>query len=207
MPKIQHSEVDSELGDKHYIVGADECGYGSGAGPLVVCGVRAPTDWALLGLNDSKKLSAKKREGMAAQLEKLIADGQIGWALAERSNTVIDQIGLGVALKDAYVEVFKQLYQPDCLIICDGNLKFDGLGVDGYNKMSLVKADAQIPQVMAASIIAKVYRDAKMHNLHNSHPMYGWDSNVGYLSASHIEAIKKYGFSPLHRLSYKIKGI
>ena len=193
--------------DSPVIIGCDEVGYGCGAGPLVVVGVRAPKDWALDGLNDSKKLSAKRRGVMAQKLEKLIADNQIGWALAERSNTVIDQIGLGVALKDAYVEIFHQLYQPDCLIICDGNLKFDGLGVDGYSMMSVVKADTLIAQVMAASIIAKVYRDSKMQILHHSYPMYGWDDNVGYLSPAHIKAIKTYGLSPLHRASYKIKGV
>lgn len=195
------------MSDKPFIIGCDECGTGSWAGPLVVVGVRAPEGWSLEGLNDSKKLSPNKREVMANQLGKLIADGSITWALAERSNVKIDKMGLGVALKDAYVECFHQLYQPDSLIISDGTLKFDGLGVDGYSVQSLIKADTIIPQVMAASILGKFYRDSKMKILHDLHPMYGWKSNVGYGAKTHLEAIKKYGLSPLHRYSYKIKGL
>lgn len=188
--------------NKPVIVGCDEVGWGCLAGPLVVCGVRAPTDWTLEGLNDSKKLSVKRREIMSQKLEKLIAEGTIAWALVEKSNTEIDQFGAGPTRKAAFVEVFHQLYQPDCLIIVDGNMKFDKLGVDAYDIKSLPKADALIPQVMAASILAKVYRDSKMHLLHKQYPMYGWDSNVGYGAAAHLEAIAKYGPCPLHRMSY-----
>lgn len=193
--------------DKPFIIGCDECGTGSWAGPLVVVGVRAPQDWKLEGLNDSKKLSPARREAMADKMNDLIVDGSITWALAERSNVFIDKVGLGVALKDAYIEVFHQLYQPDSLIISDGTLKFDGLGVNGYTMQSLIKADTKVPQVMAASILAKVYRDSKIKLLHKTYPMYGWDKNVGYGAKAHLEAIKKYGYSPLHRHSYKIKGL
>jgi ribonuclease HII len=195
------------MSDKPFVIGCDECGTGSWAGPLVVVAVRAPKDWTLEGLNDSKKLSPAQREAMANKLNDLIVNGSITWALAERSNVKIDKMGLGVALKDAYVECFHQLYQPDSLIIIDGTLKFDGLGVDGYAMQSLIKADTKIPQVMAASILAKVYRDGKMKILHDLHPMYGWKSNVGYGAKVHLEALKKYGYSPLHRYSYKIKGL
>ena len=189
--------------DKPFIIGCDEVGYGAWAGPLVVVGVRAPKDWALDGLNDSKKLTAKRREVMSAKLEKLIASGDIAWALAQRENTVIDEIGLGVALKDAYVEIFKQLYRDDCLIISDGNLKFDNPAVNAYDKMSVVKADSKYTQVMAASILAKVYRDTKMKALAKQYPDYGWDHNVGYHSDDHVEGLEKYGPCPLHRFSYK----
>jgi ribonuclease HII len=188
--------------DKPIIVGCDEIGTGSLAGPLIVCGVRAPKDWILAGLNDSKKLSPKRRETMSAKLEQLIANNEISWALAQRSNAVIDQMGMAAALKDAYVEVFHQLYQEDALIIVDGNLKFGGLGVDSYDMQSLVKADAQIPQVMAASILGKVYRDAKMKLLHKEYPVYGWDKNAGYGVRDHVEALDYYGPCPLHRYSY-----
>jgi ribonuclease HII len=198
MSEIQHPKI---------IIGCDECGTGALAGPLFVCGVRAPEGWSLEGLNDSKKLSPKKRAVMCDKLEKLISDNEITWALAGRSNIIIDQLGMAAALKDAYVEVFHQLYQPDSLIIVDGNLKFDNLGVDAYNLQSLIKADTKVPQVMAASILAKVYRDSKMKLLHKDYSMYDWENNVGYLTPIHIEAIKKYGLSPLHRKSYKIKYI
>lgn len=188
--------------EKLVTIGCDEVGYGCLAGPLVVVGVKAPKDWSIPGLRDSKKLSAKRREALTETMNKLIVDGTIEWHLAERSNIFIDTHGVAKALKDAYVEVFHNLYQPDCLIICDGNLKFDGLGVDEYDKLSVVKADDKIPQVMAASILAKVYRDGKMKILHNLHPMYGWDHNVGYGSKDHLEALATHGPSPLHRYSY-----
>ncbi len=198
---------ENDLLNKQFIVGSDEVGYGSWAGPLVVVGVRAPCDWNLEGLKDSKKLTRKKREIMAAKLEQLIAKNEISWGLAERSNSIIDKIGLGVSLKDAYIEIFKQLYREDCLIISDGILKFDNPEVNVYDKKSVIKADTQIPHVMAASILAKVYRDNKMRLYDKSYSMYGWDHNVGYIKPDHVEAVKKYGYSPLHRTSYKVKGI
>lgn len=188
--------------DKPIIVGTDEVGYGSLAGPLVVAGVRAPKDWTLEGLRDSKKLSAKKRESLRQQLLKLIENKIIAWHLVERSNEYIDQVGVWVALKEAHVETFHALYQEDCLIITDGNLKFDNLGVDAYDKQSVIKADDKFPTVMAASILAKTYRDEKMKILHQAFPMYGWNSNVGYSSKSHKEGLEKYGPCFLHRFSY-----
>jgi ribonuclease HII len=188
--------------DKPTIIGCDEVGYGCLAGPLVVVGVRAVKDWKLAGLNDSKKLSAKKRDAMLLPLMKQVESKEISYHLAERSNEYIDKVGVYVALKEAYVECFHALYAPDSLIIIDGNLKFDNLGVDAYDKVSVIKADAKYPTVMAASIIAKTWRDDKMHTLHWTYPNYGWDHNVGYGSKDHLEAIDKYGPCPLHRMSY-----
>lgn len=188
--------------DKPITIGCDEVGYGCLAGPLVVAGVRAPKDWKLDGLNDSKKLSAKKREVMARKLLKLVEDKVITWHLAERSNTYIDKHGVGPVLKEAYVEVFHALYQEDCLIISDGILKFDNLGVDDYDKVSVIKADTTYPTVMAASILAKTYRDGLMKKLHEQYPAYNWESNVGYGSKDHLAAIAEHGPSPLHRFSY-----
>jgi ribonuclease HII len=188
--------------DKPVIIGCDEVGYGCLAGPLVVVGVRAAKDWVLAGLNDSKKLTPKKRDAMLLPLMKLVESKEISYHLAERSNEYIDKVGVYVALKEAYVECFHALYAPDSLIIADGNLKFDNLGVDAYDKISVVKADAKYPAVMAASIIAKTWRDDKMHTLHWTYPRYGWDHNVGYGAKDHLDAIKAYGPCPLHRMSY-----
>lgn len=189
-------------------VGADEVGYGCLAGPVVVCGVMAPSDWSLAGLNDSKKLSEKKRLLMRDKLNKLIEDEEIWFHIAERSSTLIDKVGIAVSLKDSYIEciIYLDKYK-DCEIITDGILKFDNLGVDDYNIKSVIKADTTIPTVMAASILAKTYRDEMMKKLHDSHPMYNWKKNVGYGSTEHIAAIKEYGLSPLHRRSYKVKSI
>jgi ribonuclease HII len=196
IPKCKDSNM-SEL-----IVGCDEVGYGCLAGPLVVCGVRAPMGWNMLGLNDSKKLSPKRRGEMLLKLMLAVKNGEIHYHLAQRSNHVIDQQGVAVALKDAYVEVMVALHQPGCLIICDGILKFDKLVPSGYNVSSVIKADTKIPAVMAASIIAKEYRDDDMHQLHHRYPDYGWNKNVGYGSKVHLQAIEKYGPTPLHRMSY-----
>lgn len=199
-PSLQ--DVNNILINKYQVVGADEVGYGCLAGPLVVCGVRAPKDWVLEGLNDSKKLSEKKRMVMRDKLFKLVENKTISYNLTERSNKVIDSVGVAIALKDAYMEVFQKLYQSDCLIISDGILKFDNPLVAAYDKISLIKADAQIPAVMAASIIAKTHRDELMKVAHIQYPHYGWNSNVGYGSKEHLTAIQKYGITPLHRMSY-----
>ncbi len=185
-----------------YIIGCDEVGTGTAAGPLVVCGVRAEKDWKIDGLNDSKKLSEKKRNIMRSKLLDLENKDIIFW-IAERSNERIDEIGLGAALKEAYVEVFTKLYIPKSFIVADGNLKFEK--VRDCKIISMVKADTKIPSVMAASILAKTYRDEIMKNHHLSYDKYGWNTNVGYLTAEHIEAISKFGYTPLHRRSFNIK--
>lgn len=187
-----------------YIIGCDECGYGSLACDLIVCGVKAPINWSMEGLRDSKKLTAKRRETLNLKLRE---DKEIKFYIASRSNEEIDKYGLGVMHKSAFVETFHNLHSDDCFIIVDGVLKFDGLGVDAYDIRTEVKADDKYPVVMAASIIAKTYRDKLMKDYHEDYPNYGWNSNVGYGSTFHINAIKKHGFSPLHRISYKIKSM
>jgi len=195
-------DVNELLINKAQVVGCDECGLGALAGELFVAGIRAPKDWNLEGLNDSKKLSEKKRLAMRAKLLPLIQNKTLGFHLARRSNEFIDRMGVAYALKDAYVEVFTNLYQSDCLIISDGILKFDNPAVATYDKISLIKADGQIPAVMAASILGKTYRDEEMKKHHHTYPEYGWDTNVGYPAKKHLEGINKFGPTPLHRMSY-----
>ena len=187
-----------------FTIGVDECGTGALCGQLVVCGVRAPHTWSLSGLNDSKKLSEKKREQMRLKLLPLILNNTISFHLAERSNVIIDQLGMYAALKDAYIEVFHKLYQYSDLIIADGTLKFDGLGVDNYNIQSVIKADAKYPSVMAASILAKTYRDEELRQADKLYPQYDWKTNKGYSTKQHLQAIKENGACSLHRFSYKI---
>lgn len=184
------------------IIGCDEVGYGCLAGSLVVCGVSAPATWTLVGLRDSKKLSDKRRHELLRQLMEQVQKKKINYHIAERSNIEIDTSGVSKALKGSYVEIFHQLHQSGSQIIVDGNLKFDNLGVDAYNICSVVKADDTVPQVMAASIIAKCFRDDKMRQLHSKYPNYNWINNVGYGTADHLQAINQYGPCELHRFSY-----
>jgi ribonuclease HII len=197
--------IDSKYDYKTLIIGCDEVGTGAAVGKLCVCGVKADKSWKLDGLNDSKQLSSKKRYIMRDKLLKLAEDKTIEYYIAERSNDIIDELSLGVALKQAYVEIFNKLYCNDSLIIVDGQIKFDN--INNFDMITLIKADCKIQHVMAASILAKTYRDDYMHEMHDNYPEYGWDKNVGYLSKKHIEAIKSCGLSPLHRKSYKIKGV
>jgi len=197
--------VENLLIGKTHIIGADECGYGSIAGPLVVCGVRAPKDWTMPGLNDSKKLTPKRREALREKLLKIVDSKIISYHIAERDNVTIDKFGVYPVLKECYVEIFHKLYSPDSLIIIDGNLKFDNLGVDGYTKHSEPKADGTYPIVGAASILGKTYHDEQMLLLHEKFPQYGWDKNMGYpgkTGETHKAAIIKYGPCSYHRYSY-----
>lgn len=185
---------------KPFIIGADECGTGSYCGPLVVCGIRAPSGWSMPGLNDSKKLSPARREELRV---KLLNENLITYHIAERSNVIIDELGLATALKDAYVEVFQKLYTPDCQIIIDGTLNFDKLLPSDYDWRSEPKADTKYPAVMGASILGKTHRDSLMRDLSKQYPVYDWQSNVGYGAPKHIAGLKTYGASELHRFSYQ----
>jgi len=187
------------------IIGCDEVGYGCGAGPLYVCGVRAPIDWKIDGLNDSKKLSPTKREKVFA---KLILESKISnftWFISIKTNQQIDQYGLGVMLKEAYNDVINKLYSENCNVIMDGTIKLNNSSIPQEKMQSIIKADTKIPSVMAASIIAKVSRDSLMNDLDKIHPNYNWKNNKGYLTGDHLDAIRKFGLSDLHRKSYKIK--
>lgn len=204
--KVEFKDI--QISDKNFFIGCDEVGYGCLAGPLTVCGVMAPKTWALDGLNDSKKLSPKRREEMRTKLKTAADNGDIKYYIAERSSADIDKFGVSSMLKSAYIECFTSFSQAkETLIITDGILKFDNLDVDDYNIVSLIKADTLVPSVMAASILAKTHRDALMKTFHKSYPQYNWESNVGYGSPDHLKAMRQFGLSPLHRRSYKVKTL
>lgn len=189
---------------RQFVIGADEVGYGSFAGPVVVCAVKAPKDWNLEGLRDSKKIKTdSKRQEMRKKIEAFIEDGTISAEITERSSTHIDLYGLGKATQACFVQLFKQLYDDNSLLIADGNFNFDKHLGNAYLGVALPKADATIPAVMAASILAKTYRDDLMKRAHDEHPEYGWDTNVGYHSKEHVQALYKHGPTPYHRKSYK----
>lgn len=186
--------------DKNYIIGIDEVGAGALAGPATVCAVRAPKEWFHEGLNDSKKLIPSKRQTLCHQLDKLKNEGVISYKIVSASHEVIDKIGLSQVLKNLYVESVSEFAISEALIIIDGILQIDER--IKWAAKAMPKADTTIPMVMAASILAKVNRDAYMTDLGEKFPVYDWQKNKGYGVKKHLEAIARYGYCSFHRKSF-----
>ena len=172
------------------ICGVDEAGRGALAGELVVCGCAFNSDLSKLNLTDSKKLTPKKREQIYTSLIQ-----QCEFVTIYFNNKIIDEIGLSNCLRRA-LRVIKFHFREH-QIIYDGNCNY---GIDGIE--TIIKADAKIPQVSAASIIAKVTRDRMMVELDKIHPEYDFKHNKGYGTKKHIEAIRKYGIIKEHRKTF-----
>lgn len=177
-----------------YICGIDEVGRGPLAGPVVAGAVILPKDSDILYINDSKKLSEKKREELYdVIMEKAVAAG-IGYASPER----IDEINILQATYEAMREAIQNLgVVPDLLLN-------DAVTIPqvSIKQVPIIKGDAKSISIGAASIIAKVTRDRLMVEYDKVMPEYGFASNKGYGAAAHIEALKKYGPSPIHRKSF-----
>lgn len=177
----------------HVVVGMDEVGRGCWAGPTVVGGVilREPIE----GLKDSKKLSKRRRE----ELDILIRESALAYAIGEASAREIDEFGLTQALKLAYERALRAIAIPFDEVIIDGD--YDFLSANPKIK-TLIKADALVPAVSAASILAKVYRDNLMVKLSLDFPTYGFEKHVGYGTAAHMKALAEYGPCAIHRRSF-----
>lgn len=188
---------------KKYILGLDEVGTGSAVAHFTVAAALAEANWKISGLKDSKKLSPKQRLEIREKLFEEVKLGNIQYVLVERSNEQIDSMGFSAALKSAYVEAVKTLYNNNVHIIIDGNTDF--LKDLDYDYELLIKADNIIPSVQAAAILAKTTRDAQIDELAKLYPEYGWQTSKGYLTKEHKAAIKKFGLTKLHRASYNIK--
>ncbi|MEA3316116.1 MAG: ribonuclease HII [Campylobacterota bacterium] len=173
------------------LCGIDEAGRGPFAGPLVMAGVLLTNN--IDGLNDSKKLTEKKRE----KLFDIIKENSI-YHIVFIDNSTIDKIGLSKSLQNGLIEIMDNIKANNYLF--DGNTTF---GID--NLKSLIKADAAIPQVSAASVLAKVSRDRYMVEVSNKYPNYSFEKHKGYGTKAHKEAILKYGLCDIHRKSFKIK--
>ena len=176
------------------IVGIDEVGRGCWAGPLVAGAVmlRAP----LPGLRDSKKLSKVQREVLSRQIQDQAVSYGLGWVSAEE----IDKIGLTDAVRIAMQRALEQISCDYDEIIIDGSYNFLA---DTACTRTLIKADDLIPAVSAASILAKVARDAYMAELGLQLPAYNFAKNVGYGTAAHLAALQLHGVTRHHRKSYK----
>ncbi len=176
------------------IVGVDEVGRGAWAGPLVVGAVVLGGN-EIPGLTDSKKLSAKSRQKYAGLIKEQALGIGLGWVSAEN----IDTHGLSKALSLATQLALSEVKVPYTQIIIDGTVKF----VDDPRVSVMKQADLLVPSVSAASIIAKVARDYYMSTLaHEQFPQYGFDTHVGYGTASHQKMLAKHGVSELHRQSF-----
>lgn len=177
------------------MIGIDEVGRGSWAGPLVVCAARLLHP--IKGLADSKTLSAKKRIEICDTIYKH-ADIGLGWVSADE----IDDIGLSAALRLATTKALSELViAPDEQIVIDGTVSFIP---DYANVVMIPKADNTVEVVSAASIAAKVARDTRMYELAGQYSNYGFENNVGYGTAFHRQAILHYGTTTLHRRSFRL---
>lgn len=196
-------EYDSAVRQEGFSVfcGVDEAGRGPLAGPVCAAAVILPADAELPGINDSKKLSEKKREA----LFDTIRDFAVSYGVAFASVEEIEQINILQATYLAMTRAVEALGQTPQLALIDGNRLPPRLNVPAR---FAVKGDALSASIGAASILAKVTRDRYMREMDAKYPEYGFAVHKGYGTAAHVEALKKYGPCPIHRLSFlgKILG-
>ena len=192
-------EIERELAaaGRIRVAGVDEVGRGAWAGPVVVCAVIAcpgfpdPPE----GLTDSKRLTAKRRAELAAELPGWVA----AYAIGEASHEEIDASGMTAALRRATVSALGQLAERPDAVLLDGSHDYIGRP---WPVRCAVKADLRSASVAAASVIAKVYRDRLMAELGQAHTEFAFDENAGYPSPAHQRALADLGPTPYHRLSW-----
>ncbi|MCH5342630.1 MAG: ribonuclease HII [Acetatifactor sp.] len=187
-------EYERKYADLSFICGIDEVGRGPLAGPVVAGAVILPKDCEILYINDSKQLSEKKREELFSVIEREAVACAVGYASPER----IDEINILQATYEAMREAIGKLDpQPDILLN-------DAVTIPKVTipQVPIIKGDAKSISIGAASIYAKVTRDRLMVEYDKVFPEYGFADNKGYGSAAHIEALKKYGPTPIHRKSF-----
>ena len=191
-------KIENEIYEKEhveYICGIDEAGRGPLAGPVVVASVIMKPDSFIEGVNDSKKVSEKKREKLYEQ----IIEEAVSYSVGIIDQNEIDEINILNATKKGLTESIKGLKVKPERILVDALDKIDTCGIP---YMPIVKGDAKCYSIAAASIIAKVTRDRIMRQWDEVYPMYGFSRHKGYGTAAHIAAIKEYGLCPLHRRSF-----
>ena len=185
---------ENKYSDYNYICGIDEVGRGPLAGPVVAGAVILPKDCDILYINDSKKLTAAKRE----ELFQIIMEKAVSAKTALVSPQYIDKVNILQATYEAMRKAIATLdVQPDILLNDAVNIPLVNI-----KQVPIIKGDAKSISIGAASIIAKVTRDAMMVEYDKIYPEYDFASNKGYGSAKHIEALKKYGPCPIHRRSF-----
>lgn len=189
-------EFEDKYSEYEYVAGIDEAGRGPLAGPVVAASVILPKDCEILYLNDSKQLSAKRRDELFDEIKQKA----IAYGIGIVSHGRIDDINILQATYEAMREAIGRMSEkqnPDLLLV-------DAVHIPDVDikQVGIVKGDAKSVSIAAASILAKVTRDRFMVEMDKLYPEYGFASHKGYGSKSHIEAIKKYGASPIHRQTF-----
>ena len=194
---INLKEIEKDFYNKgiEYIAGIDEAGRGPLAGPVVVASVIMPKDSMIEGVNDSKKVTEKRRE----KLYDIILEEAISYGIGIIYQDEIDKINILQATKKGLTEAVEQMKIKPDLIMVDALTGIDTLGIP-YK--SIIKGDAKCYSISAASIIAKVTRDRIMRECDKVYPEYGFAAHKGYGTAKHIAALKEYGPCPIHRRSF-----
>lgn len=196
---IKLKEMEEQIYQKQreikYICGIDEAGRGPLAGPVVVASVIMPRNSMIEGVNDSKKVSEKKREELYAK----IIDEAISYGVGIIDQNEIDDINILEATKKGLTLSLTELTVKPDLILVDA---LKGIDTRGIPYQSIIKGDALCYSISAASIIAKVTRDRMMRQWDEIYPQYGFEKHKGYGTAMHIAAIKEYGLCPIHRRSF-----
>ena len=185
-----------------YVIGCDEVGRGSLAGPVVACAVALDLNCkgkALREVEDSKRLRPAKRQ----ELDALIKEKVFAWAVAEVEQQIIDKINIHqatlLAMRRAVEKILRAVPSETCLVCVDGKFTIPNLDI---KQQAVVGGDNKIFSVAAASIVAKVHRDRLMESLNSAYPEYGFAKHKGYGTLHHRRAIKKFGISPIHRKTF-----
>lgn len=181
------------------VAGVDEVGRGPLAGPVVCAAVILPLDEEkrIVGINDSKKLSAKKRELLAEQIKR----NARAYSICQVEADVIDEINILQATRLCMKRAVESLRLAPDFVVTDGNMTLD----IPFPQTSIVKGDALVASIGAASILAKTYRDALMAEYAKEFPEYGFERNAGYGTKEHIEAIREKGICNIHRKTFVTK--
>ncbi len=196
--KLQYERALQAQGYR-YIAGVDEVGRGPLAGPVVCAAVIMPIEDAdlIIGVDDSKKLSAKKREQLAEEIK----NKAIAYTMVEINEKIIDEINILEATKLGMKKAIESLSITPDVVLTDGNMTID----IAHKQHSVIHGDALSYSIGAASIIAKVHRDKMMDEYAKEYPAYDFASNKGYGTAVHIAAIKEFGLCPIHRRTFTKK--
>ena len=195
LEKLKEIENELYLKGAKRICGIDEAGRGPLAGPVVVAAVVMQEDSFIEGVNDSKKVSEKKRE----KLYEEITSTALAWGVGIIEPQEIDDINILNATKKGVTTALKELIEKPDIILVDALTGIDTLGIP---YQSIIKGDAKSYSIAAASIIAKVTRDRIMRQWDEIYPQYGFEKHKGYGTSIHIAAIKENGITPIHRRTF-----